>query len=119
MHVHVEGAGKKEERKGDVHRGGESTGNDPPRDDRLHNDPPGIVRKLIADKIERSQNGIKRKPLIARERFLGRRFTRKLIRPIVTIIIRRCNRFNPRPQIPWNNFPPSPGFVSHENSSRT
>lgn len=39
----------------------ESIGNDPPRDDRLHNDPTGIVRKLIADKIERSQDGIKEK----------------------------------------------------------
>ena len=38
-----------------------TTGNDPPRDDRLHNDPTGIVRKLIADKIERSQDGIKEK----------------------------------------------------------
>lgn len=49
-----------------------SAGNDPPRDDRLHNDPPGIVRKLIADKIERSQDGIKRKPLIARDRSSAR-----------------------------------------------
>lgn len=42
---------KQKKKKGEGKR--ESTiGNDPPRDDRLHNDPTGIVRKLIADKID-------------------------------------------------------------------
>lgn len=49
------------ERRGRDTWGESTTGNDPPRDDRLHNDPTGIVRKLIADKIERSQDGIKEK----------------------------------------------------------
>lgn len=53
--------GKKKRKERERETWGSSIGNDPPRDDRLHNDPTGIVRKLIADKIERSQDGIKEK----------------------------------------------------------
>lgn len=70
---------KEKKKEKDRHTRGRANGNDPLRDDRLHNDPPGIVRKLIADKIERSQDGIKRKPLIARSVF-DLQSTRKLIR---------------------------------------
>lgn len=56
---------KERKREGTCKRG--SAGNDPPRDDRLHNVPPGIVRKLIADKIERSQDGIKEKVVNCRD----------------------------------------------------
>lgn len=57
-----EGRKRKKTKQKKKKRERESTiGNDPPKDDRLHNDPIGIVRKLIADKIERSQDGIKEK----------------------------------------------------------
>ena len=63
--VFTESQRKREKGRETCKRG--SAGNDPPRDDRLHNVPPGIVRKLIADKIERSQDGIKEKVVNCRD----------------------------------------------------